>query len=73
MTIVFKGLAPHDLAPARSISVQSLNRNVEVTLYVPDDWHPSTSIPIRIQMTPVIARSLAERLMAVAAEVESPV
>ena len=73
MTIVFRGLPPHDLAPARSTSVQSLNGNVEVTLYVPDDWHPPSSIPIRIQMTPVVARSLAERLMTVAAEVESPV
>jgi hypothetical protein len=71
VAIVFKGLPPHDLAPARSVGVHTKNGNVEVTLYVPDDWHPPTSIAIRVEMTPPIARELADRLMATAAEVES--
>jgi hypothetical protein len=71
MAIVFKGLPPHDLAPARSVAAHPRGRNVEVTLWVPDDWHPPTSIAVRVEMSPAVARDLAAVLTAAATQVES--
>ena len=71
MAIVFKGLPPHDLAPARSVAAHPKDGNVEVTLWVPDEWHPPTSIAIRVEMPPTVARELAAVLIAAATEVDS--
>jgi hypothetical protein len=70
MVITFKGLPPHDLGPAESASARSVDGNVEMTLYVLDDWHSPTSVAIRVQMPPSVARSLADRLTAAAVEAE---
>jgi len=47
-----------------------LNDNIEVTLHLLDDWHRPMGPIVRVQMTPDVARSLAERLTTAAAEAE---
>ena len=70
MTIIFKGLSPHDLGPAESASARAIDGSVEVTLHVLDDWHSPTLVAIRIKMPPSVARSLADQLTPVAAQAE---
>jgi hypothetical protein len=70
VSIIFKGLPPHDLGPAESASARSLGGDVEVTLHVLDDWHSPTLVAIRIKMPPSVARSLADQLTPVASQAE---
>jgi hypothetical protein len=70
VTIIYKGLPPHDLGPAETASARSIDGNVEVTLHVLDDWHSPTLIAIRIKMPPGVARSLADELATAAEETE---
>lgn len=67
MTIIYKGLSPHDLGPAESASARSVDGSVEVTLHVLDDWHSPTLLAIRVRMPATVARSLADQLVLAAA------
>jgi hypothetical protein len=70
VTIIYKGLPPHDLGPAETASARASDGNVEVTLHVLDDWHSPTLMAIRVKMPPSVARSLADELALAAAESE---
>jgi hypothetical protein len=67
MTVEFRGAPPHDLGTVEIATANLVDGNVEVTLYVLDDWHRPTDQVVRVQMDPSVARSLAERLTSVAA------
>jgi hypothetical protein len=66
MVVDYKGSPPHDLGTAELATIQTVNGNIEVTLHILDDWHRPTAQIVRVQMTPALARSLAERLAAAA-------
>lgn len=70
MSIIFKGLPPHELGPAESASARASGGDVEVTLHVLDDWHSPTLVAIRVKMPPSVARSLADQLTSIAAQAE---
>jgi hypothetical protein len=70
MVAEFRGPPPHDLGTAELATAHVLNDNVEVTLHLLDDWHRPMGPVVRVQMTPDVARSLAERLTTAAAEAE---
>jgi hypothetical protein len=70
VTILYKGFPPHDLGPAETASARSIDANVEVTLHVLDDWHSPTLMAVRVKMPSGVARSLADQLVAAAAETE---
>jgi hypothetical protein len=57
VTIIYKGLSPHDLGPAESASARSIDGSVEVTLHVLDDWHSPTLLAIRVRMPATVARA----------------
>jgi hypothetical protein len=71
MAVIFRGLSPHDLSAVDSGVARPLDGNVEMTLYVLDDWHSPTSHAIRAPMQPAVARALANALMAAAAQAEA--
>jgi hypothetical protein len=70
VSIIFKGLPPHELGPAESASARSSGKDVEVTLHVLDDWHSPTLVAIRVKMPSSVARSLAAQLTSVATQAE---
>ena len=43
MAVIFRGLSPHDLSAVDFGVARPLDGNVEMTLYVLDDWHSPTS------------------------------
>jgi hypothetical protein len=47
-------------------TAQSVNGNVELALYILDDWHRPTDQIVRVQMPPSVARAVAERLLSAA-------
>ena len=64
MVAEFRGPPPHDLGTAELATAHVLNNNIEVTLHLLDDWHRPMGPIIQVRMTPAVACSLAERLMA---------
>jgi hypothetical protein len=68
MVAEFRGPPPHDLGTAELATARFVDESIEVTLHLLDDWHRPMGPIIRVQMTPEVARSLAERLTAAAAE-----
>jgi hypothetical protein len=71
MVVEFRGAPPHDLGTAELATVHAANEHVEVELHILDDWHRPTASIVRVQMGATVARSLAERLAAAAAEVDA--
>jgi hypothetical protein len=70
MVAEFRGPPPHDLGSAELATAHVVNENIEMTLHLLDDWHRPMGPIVRVQMTADVARSLAERLTAAAAELE---
>ena len=68
MVAEFKGPPPHDLGSAELATAHVLDQNIQVTLHLLDDWHRPMGPVVRVQMTPDVARSLAEGLTRAAAE-----
>jgi hypothetical protein len=68
MVVEFRGPPPHDLGRAELATARFVNENVEITLHILDDWHRPTGQIVHVQMAPLVARMLAERLMVTAAE-----
>jgi hypothetical protein len=62
VAIDFKGSSPHDLGLVQLATAQLVEGNIEMTLHILDDWHRPSYQIVRAQMTPSLARSLAERL-----------
>jgi hypothetical protein len=52
-------------------TVHAADGHIEVELHILDDWHRPTASIVRVQMAAAVARSLADRLTAAAAEVEA--
>jgi hypothetical protein len=71
VVVDFRGAPPHDIGLAQLATAECVDKNIEVTLHLLDDWHRPTDQIVRVQMTPLVARSLAERLVATAAQVEA--
>jgi len=71
MVISFRGLPPHDLGTAETGSAQAIGEFVEVTMNTLDSWHSPPGNLVRVQMSPAVARELADRLTAAAVEAES--
>jgi hypothetical protein len=68
MAVEFRGAPPHDLGTVEIATADVVdNGNVEVRLYLLDDWHRPINQVVRVQMDSSVARSLAERLTAAAA------
>ena len=66
MVAEFRGPSPHDLGTAELATARFVEESVEVSLHLLDDWHRPMGPIIQVRMTPEVARSLAERLTAVA-------
>jgi hypothetical protein len=66
MVAEFRGPPPHDLGTVEMATAQSVNGNVELALYILDDWHRPTDQIVRVQMAPSVARAVAERLLSAA-------
>ncbi len=64
MVAEFRGPSPHDLGTAELATARVVDESIEVTLHLLDDWHRPMGPIIQVRMTPAVARSLAERLMA---------
>jgi hypothetical protein len=71
VVVDFRGAPPHDIGLAQLAMAECVEGNIEVTLHLLDDWHRPTDQVVRVQMTPSVARSLAERLIAAAAQAEA--
>jgi hypothetical protein len=71
MVAEFRGPPPHDLGTAELATARVASEGIEVTLHLLDDWHRPMGPIVRVQMTPDVASSLAERLTAAAAEAEA--
>jgi hypothetical protein len=69
MVAEFRGSPPHDLGTAVLAMVRAVSENIEITLHILDDWHRPTAQIVQVQMAPSVARTLAEHLTAVAAEI----
>jgi hypothetical protein len=67
MAVEFRGAPPHDLGTAEIATADFVDGNVEVRLYLLDDWHRPINQVVRVQMDSSVARSLAERLTAAVA------
>jgi hypothetical protein len=70
MAIIFTGFSPHDLTAAESGTARPVDGNVELTLYVLDDWNSPVTHAIRVPMQPSVARTLGSDLTAAAVEAE---
>jgi hypothetical protein len=46
----FRGPPPHDLEIAELVTAHVVNENIEVTLYLLDDWHRPTAQILRVRM-----------------------
>jgi len=68
MVAEFRGSPPHDLGTAVLALARALGENIEISLHLLDDWHRPTAQIVRVEMEPSVARALAERLTALAAE-----
>ena len=66
MVAEFRGVPPHDLGTAELAMARGVDKDIEVTLHLLDDWHRPTDQIVRVRMAPATARSLADRLWAVA-------
>src|SRR5262249_61499397 len=62
MVAEFRGPPPHDLGTAELATAHALDEHIEVMLHLLDDWHRPMGPIVRVQMTPDVARALAERL-----------
>jgi hypothetical protein len=69
MVAEFRGPPPHDLGTAELATAHALDEHIEVMLHLLDDWHRPMGPIVRVQMTPDVARSLAERLNSAASQV----
>jgi hypothetical protein len=67
MAVEFRGAPPHDLGTVEIATADFVDGNVEVRLYLLDDWHRPINQVVRVQMDSSVARSLAERLTAAVA------
>jgi hypothetical protein len=70
MVAEFRGPSPHDLGTVELATVHVLEKSIEVMLHLLDDWHRPMGPVVRVQMTPDVARALAERLTSAAAQAE---
>ena len=68
MVAEFRGPPPHDLGTEELATAHVLDEHIEVMLHLLDDWHRPMGPIVRVQMTPDVARSLAERLTSAAAQ-----
>ena len=66
----FRGAPPHDLGTAELAMARGVDKDIEVTLHLLDDWHRPTDQIVRVRMAPATARTLADRLWAVAGTAE---
>ncbi|MET0705768.1 MAG: hypothetical protein ABWY82_02825 [Tardiphaga sp.] len=66
MVAEFRGAPPHDLGTAELAMARGVDKDIEVTLHLLDDWHRPTDQIVRVRMAPATARTLADRLWAVA-------
>jgi hypothetical protein len=71
MVVEFRGPPPHDIGTVEVATARSVDGLVEVAMHILDDWHRPIAQVVRVQMSPSVARSLAERLVAVAAEAQA--
>jgi hypothetical protein len=71
VVVEFREAPPHDIGLAQLATAERVDNNIEVTLHLPDDWHRPTDQIVRVQMTPSVPRSLAERLIATAVQAEA--
>jgi len=71
MVVEFRGPPPHDIGTAEVATARSVESQVEVAMHILDDWHRPIAQVVRVQMAPSVARSLAERLVTVAAEAQA--
>jgi hypothetical protein len=49
---------------------RGVEEDIEITLHLLDDWHRPTDQIVRVRMAPATARTLADRLWAVAGTAE---
>jgi hypothetical protein len=70
MVAEFRGAPPHDLGTAVLAMARGVEEDIEITLHLLDDWHRPTDQIVRVRMAPATARTLADRLWAVAGTAE---
>ena len=70
MVAEFRGAPPHDLGTAELAMARGVEEDIEITLHLLNDWHRPTDQIVRVQMAPATARTLADRLWAVAGTAE---
>jgi hypothetical protein len=70
MVAEFRGASPHDLGTAQLAMARGVDEEIEITLHLLDDWHRPTDQIVRVRMAPATARTLADRLWAVAGTAE---
>src|SRR3979411_668788 len=70
MSVIFRGISPHDLGPVEQVSAKATGSNVEMTVYIWDEWNPTNLVATRFQLEPAMARLLAEDLKAAVAAAE---
>jgi hypothetical protein len=68
--VQFKDDPPYDLPPAQSAEAQALDETVELTFHALVSGRLPSPAPIRIQMTPTVARALAGQMQAAATAAE---
>src|SRR5262245_48774502 len=68
VVVDFRGAPPHDIGLAQLATAECADGHIEVKLYLLDDWYRPTDQIVRVEMTPSVARALAERLVATAAQ-----
>jgi hypothetical protein len=54
-----------------SATAECVDGHIEVKLHLLERWHRPTDQIVRVEMTPSVARALAERLVATAAQAEA--
>jgi hypothetical protein len=70
VSVIFRGISPHDLGAVEQASAKPIDGNVEMTVYIWDEWNPTNLIATRFKLGTAIARSLAEELKAAIAAAE---
>jgi hypothetical protein len=70
VSVIFRGISPHDLGSVEQVSAKPVDANVEMTLYIWDEWNPTNLITARFQLAPAAAHLLAENLKSAAAAAE---
>lgn len=52
MVAEFRGAPPHDLGTAELAMARGVDKDIEVTLHLLDDWHRPTDQIVRVRMAP---------------------